>query len=497
MLRELIRKGASAIERMMYQATDEEKQLEYIIHDWINSRYRKEQKLGERYYLGKHDILEYKRMVIGKGGELEEVKNLPNNRIVDNQYGIHTEKKANYMFGRPISIESKNETYAKEVRKLINHKFMATMKEVCLDAMNQKIGWLYVYYSDSGLKFKKFTPYEILPIWTDSCHDELEKVVRLYEKVVYSGSGSKEVQYKVEVYTKDGIKKYDYINDRLYPSGTEAYFNVTTVVDGEVCDEKPFNWQRIPIIPFKYNPKEVNLIMRVKSLQDGINRMLSTFQNNMEEDSRNTILVLVNYDGENLSEFRNNLQKYGAVKVRSENGGNGDLKTLQVEVKAENYKAIVDIFKKALIQNMRSSDTTELRSQSGGSPNQMNIQSIYSDMDNDANSMETQFQASFDDLMWFVNTYLSNAGKGDFDDEISFVLNRDMMQDEALIVQSMTMLNGIISKRTLVSQLPFINDPDKEMKQIEEEQKKEMEAYSEPFSNNPNVNKPEKEPIEP
>ena len=65
-------------------------------------------------------------------------------------------------------------------------------------------------------------------------------------------------------------------------------------------------------------------------MQDGLNTILSNFQNNMEEDARNTILVLVNYDGENLAEFRKNLATYGAVKVKTVDGAAGDLKTLQV-----------------------------------------------------------------------------------------------------------------------------------------------------------------------
>ena len=63
----------------------------------------------------------------------------------------------------------------------------------------------------------------------------------------------------------------------------------------------------IPIVPFKYNTKEKPLLRDCKELQDGINMMLSVFQDNMETDSRSTILVLTNYDGQNLGEFRENL----------------------------------------------------------------------------------------------------------------------------------------------------------------------------------------------
>lgn len=37
----------------------------------------------------------------------------------------------------------------------------------------------------------------------------------------------------------------------------------------------------------------------------------------------------------------------------------------------------------------------------------MNIQFMYSDLDLDANDMETEFQAAFEDILWFVNAHLA------------------------------------------------------------------------------------------
>ena len=45
------------------------------------------------------------------------------------------------------------------------------------------------------------------------------------------------------------------------------------------------------------NEEEIPLLKKVKPLQDGINTMLSDFENNMQEDSRNTILVLTSGSG--------------------------------------------------------------------------------------------------------------------------------------------------------------------------------------------------------
>ena len=139
-------------------------------------------------------------------------------------------------------------------------------------------------------------------------------------------------------------------NDMLIPD-TDAveHENYFAVVDGEESGEE-FNWTEIPLIPFKYNKQELPLINRVKTIQDGINTMLSDFENNMQEDARNTILILKNYDGQDLGEFRHNLSTFGAVKVRNDGG----VETLQIEINAENYKSVLELMKKALIENARA-----------------------------------------------------------------------------------------------------------------------------------------------
>ena len=62
------------------------------IIDWLFSKDRLEQITGDKYYKGIHDILFRKRTAIGNDGKLIEVDNLPNNKIIDNQY----KKELNY-----------------------------------------------------------------------------------------------------------------------------------------------------------------------------------------------------------------------------------------------------------------------------------------------------------------------------------------------------------------------------------------------------------------
>lgn len=434
---------------------------------------------GERYFEGKHDILSRQRTVIGKNGDLEIVKNLPNNRIVDNQYKKMVVQKTNYLLGQPFTIQCKNEQYTKLLKQFLNKKFMRTLKAVGEDSLNCGIGWLFPMYDEYGqFTFKRFSPLEIIPLWKDAEHSVLESFIRIYQVVAYKGNQEKIIE-KVEVYDEVGVSYFELTDSgSLKPDGEQhvPYFSI---------EDQGFNWTKIPLIPFKYNNKEIPLINMVKSLQDGLNLIESNFQNQMEEDTRNTILVLVNYDGENLGEFRKNLATYGAVKVRTVDGAGGDVRTLQVEVNADNYKAIIELFKKAIIENAMGYDAKDDRM--SGNPNQMNIQSMYSDIDLDANGMETEYQAALEELLWFINMHLFNVGHGDFEGEdVEIIFNRDMMINEAEVIENVTKSVGIISDETLIANHPWVTNVDNELERIQAQKDKEQEQYGLAF--NPAMN---------
>lgn len=454
---------------------------EYIvkeIREFQLSQRRKEMLDGEKYYCGKHDILSRKRTVIGEGGRLQEVENLPNNRIVDNQYKKMVDQKNNYLLGQPFTIQTENEAYSKALKKVFNKKFHRLLKSVGEDSLNGGIGWVYPYYNENGeLCFKRFRPFEVIPGWRDAEHTELDYAIRIYDVIVCDKKQEKVVQ-KIEVYDDKGISYFEMSSSgSLTPA--EPYFqNYFTITDND-GKETGYNWTKIPLIPFKRNSKEIPLLNMVKSLQDGLNLIESNFQNAMEEDTRNTILVLVNYDGQNLGEFRRNLAQYGAVKVRTVDGAGGDLKSLQVEVNSENYKAILEIFKKAIIENAMGYDAKDDRL--NGTPNEMNIQSMYSDIDLDANGMETEYQASFEELLWFINCHFANVGIGDFDgEEVDIIFNRDMLISESSIIDNINKSQDL-SLETRLAQHPWVDNVEEELDRIKKQKEEEIEQFGNVF----------------
>ena len=438
---------------------------------------------GSNYYSGKHDILNKRRTAIGDDGKLVEIHNLPNNKIVDNQYRKMVNQKVNYLVGQPFVIKSENEAYVEALKPYImTKKFRKMVKELAKDAMNGTMGWLFPCYDEQGnFIFKRFKSYEILPMWKDADHTIMDAGIRFYEVVVYEGIEEKIVT-KVEVFNPDGIYYFNLKDDTLIPEAPfyQPYFTMTDD-EGNV---QGFNWNKIPLIPFRYHADEVSLITMCKSLQDGLNKIESQWEDQMEEDPRNTIMVLVNYDGQNLGEFRRNLAQYGAVKVRSSEGSSGDVKTLQIEVNSENYKAIIEQFKKAIVENCMGYDAKDDRV--GSNANEMNLKSMYSDIELDTNGMETEFQAAFEELLWFINCHLANSGEGDFDgEEVEIIFNRDIMMNESAVINDIKNSVGILSDETLIAQHPWVDDPEEELKRMQKQKEADLEMYSGQFGQNP------------
>lgn len=442
--------------------------LEREIQAWLTSEKRNMMLAGKRYYDGEHDILNKQRQAVDECGNMRTINGLPNNQIVDNRYVELVEQKVNYLLAKPVEVKTEDENYGKKLDKIFNNIFRKRMKNLGIDILNCGIGYLHPYIKEDGtFAIKRFNPEEILPFWKDEEHEIIDSFIRIYPVSVYEGKQKKIIQ-KADYYTKQGIKHYVYENQNLVPDvekQEEAYLNI---------NENPFTWSKIPLVAFKYNQREIPLIKRVKCLQDALNILLSNYSDNMMEDIRSTVLILEGYEGEDLATFRKNLLAYGVVKVGTDER-KGDVRELRIEVNAANYDLIIKLIKKAIIENGSGFDAKDDRM--SNNPNQMNIRSIYSDIDLDANGMELEIQSSLEQLMFFVNIYLNITNNTQNENEVQFIFSRDTPINEAEVIENCRNSIGIISKETIISNHPWTKDTQEEMGRLKKETDEQMEDY--------------------
>ena len=219
--------------------------LEKEIEKWKRSPVRRNMILAERYYRGDQDILYTPRTIINEKGELEEIKNLPDNRIVDNQYQKAVDQKKNYLLSKPFTITTSDDKYTELLKSILDKKFMRSLKQVAGDSINGGIGYLYPYYNTQGhLCFKRFSNYEVIPFWADEEHTELDCFGRIFQLDGYEGECEKTYEF-FELYSKSGVDRYQLdgghlIPDVLHSSGAH-YLVEQRNLDGSWVGI-PYNW---------------------------------------------------------------------------------------------------------------------------------------------------------------------------------------------------------------------------------------------------------------
>lgn len=447
------------------------------VDDWLNSAEYNWMLIGERYYRGNTDILKRKRLVIGENGELVEEKNLANNRLVFNYTRKLIDQKVGYLLSKQMSIQTKSQEYQEKLAEIFNEGFQRRLKNLGKEAEKKGISWLHPYYDEDGnFRFKCMKSEEIIPVWADEEHTELQAIIRQYKVDTYVTTTKKEV-HKVEWWDVDGIKRYIYDGGLLPDEENYESSHYYVIEDGK---EKPLNWERVPFIAFKANDEEQPLIEIIKTLVDDYDKHASDNSNNIE-DLPNEIYKLRDYDGANLGEFRRNLSAFRAVKVT----GDGDVDTIGLDINTEAFKTHVELLRKAIYEFGRGVD---MQTEKFNGATGVALKQLYNDLDMDANILETEFQASLEQLLFFVNAHLANAKVGDFENEtVKFVFNRDIIMSESDAVTDAKNSIGIISKRTIRANHPWVTDLQEEEEQIKKEESEAVLDY-------PNANDPNQQP---
>lgn len=444
--------------------------LQLELARWLPGPVRARQLDGEAYYLGVQDVREKKRTVMGELGDPVELKALPNNKLVDNQFAKLVDQKASYLLGKPITFESNNKDLQAILDEVFDSDFQSRLLMAGTYSVWGGIAWVYLYFDQENKpKFQFFKPYEVLPFWNDAEHTDLDCAARVYLVEGYEG-GVPKVWHKCEIFTHNGISRFDLDGAAL----TADVDNPGGYYARQGDENFRFKDGKIPLIPLKFNYYEQPLISRVKGLQDAYNQILSSFADRTEEDIHSTILVIKNYDGEDLAGFRQNLATYGAIKVRSVNGeADSGVDTLRIEVNTENFQVVLQCLKKAIIENGRGYDAKDDRI--GSNANQMNIKSMYMDIDLDASLMQNCFTQALEKIIRFVC-----ERRGVAYEPVRITFNRDQIINAAEVIQLLQGLGVRVSNRTLLGQLPFVADVDEEEQRLKKEDD-EMEIYKDGF----------------
>lgn len=463
--------------------TNDEKSAEYVlavIQDYEDSDNRIYMNTAEQYYHSRHDILDQKRLVIGRSSDntptTVESKILSNNHLVHNFLRKLTHQKIGYLLSRPFSFQpdthdlARCKAFFKELNEYYDLPLYNTLKLAARDSIVDGIGWIYVYYDDEGnLCFKHIPSTEVIPQWMDIDHKDLKSVIRKYTVKEFENGGFVKKTY-VDYYTQAGVIKYilgdgenltDY-NQLKVIKELEPYFNIETV-GGKIGAA----WTDIPFIPFKYDGDEYSLLRRIKSLIDDYDKKTTDVANSID-DIPNSVTVIKNYDGASKEEFVHNKNQYRTIFVQGDGGASSLETPLNIEEIDIHLKRLrEDIY--SFGQGVNTSDK-DIRDTSG-----VALRFMYGDLDMDCADWGEELQWSIYLMNWFISRdILLKTGVDYSDINYNIIFNISMVVNQSEVINNVVQSKGILSDKTLLSNHPWVLDAEDEIKQIEEDTEREL-----------------------
>lgn len=436
---------------------------------------------GEAYYKVENDILN-RKMTRFEHEQPVEDETKTNNKLAHGFMHTQVDDKVNYLVTKPYTLECKDEKYLDAVKKVLGKRFQKKLNQLGTETSNKGIAWLHAYIDAAGqFKVMRIQSEQCIPLWIDNDHEELQALIRYYDLEFYEGKDKKTIT-KIEYWTPENVKYY-VMQDEVLSSldGTKGIRNSGKVVilDSEMylddendydghfkVNNEPLAWGRVPFIPFKNNDFELPDLQFVKTLVDNYDLTRSDVAN-LLEDIKNIIYALRGYGGENLSEFMRDLAYYRAVKLEEDGGVDKVETTIDIEAAREHYETL----KKDIYDFGQAVDKTS--DKLGNSPSGIALKFIYSGLDLKCNAMEDNFKWAFEQLLYFVDMYLTLTKQTVSDKEIKIVFNRDIAINESQAITDCQNSQGVISNKTIIANHPWVEDVDDEMKQIKEEGKSE------------------------
>ncbi|MDP4120865.1 MAG: phage portal protein [Bacillota bacterium] len=420
---------------------------------------------SQRYYLNKTDIFN-KRIDEKKG------HSSTNSKLSCGILRNIVDQKVGYLLSKTPTIKTQNKTYLELLNEIFDADFWRMFKNACKDAIVNGVGWVQPYFDNGSIKFRRIQPEEIRPIWLDGDHTKLDAIIRIYEAEMYTVSG-RMVRQKVEYWDDVEVQYFEYnadmannvgFNSAVFPdysvlsdyeNGFYQYktnhFELDTGIDSDLPPQ-PFGFGRPPFVAIKYNAEEQPILQMVKPLIDNYELQAST-NADLLADIPKFIYILQNYGGDDLDAFLENLRRYGVIGVESDGGVNklsADPQTASVE--QELLRTRRDIYSASRAVDYNSS---EIANAASG----LAIKLRSRDLEIDSNQFENEIKAAFDELLFYVDTYLHLTEKGDFTNEkADIILNRDKIITDAEIIQNARNVVGLVSEETILTYLSGLFD---------------------------------------
>lgn len=370
-------------------------------------------------------------------------------RISHNWHQLLVNQKASYLFSYPPLFDCGSPGVNARVNKALGEDFPKIVKNLAIDAANTGVGWLHIWLDGNGkFSYAPVPREQIYCVYNSELPAGIAYVIRDY----YIEAEDGERKRKIEIWDEKQALFFE-------KSGKGNLKPVP--VQGGTGNCLPHTFNCIPFVPFANNSSKTGDLYMVKDLIDQYDLVVSGFANDLA-DIQEVIFVLRNYGGEDLNTFLSELKRYKAIKVEGDAMGDGGVETMQIEIPVEARIKFLELLKK---QIFISGQGVNPDPQNFGNTSGVALKYLYSLLEIKAGLLETEFRAGFSQFLRILLGYLGLPE----DTPIEQIYYRNSIENDMEIAEIAEKSQGIISRRTILRNHPWVEDAAQEAEALAQE----------------------------
>ena len=317
---------------------------QFMLED-ASSEKKRLAKQGNKYYEGRHDILDYRLFYYDANGNLQEDKSRSNIKIPHAFFTELVDQQIQYMLsGDGYFIKSDIPELQTELDSYFNESedFTAELYEVLTDCVSKGFAYMCAYKTKEGkTAFQCADSLGVVEIRARDTDDNCEHVIYWYvDRVAKSQKKIKRIEVwdkeQTYFYVQDGEGKIELDKDAEHNPRPHALYRKKE--GGELYYE---DFGLIPFFRLDNGKKQVSGLAPIKSLIDDYDLMSSSLSNNLV-DFDTPLHVVHGFQGDNLDELQRNLKTKKIIGIPDGEGGGVDIKTVDVPFQARQTKLALD-----------------------------------------------------------------------------------------------------------------------------------------------------------
>ena len=431
-----------------------------------HSEYVQKCEVAERYYKNETDVLFGDKKKDEEGNPMRSA----DNRIPRNFHGLIVNQKAAYAFTAPPLFDIGNTTANRRITECLGDEYEKNCMELCVNAANTSVAWVHYWEGEEGFEWAVVDSKQMIPIWDKSLKRKLVGIMRIYNEIDENTGDS----YTIYEYWSDTVcQSFRRITSDTLDEMLEYYNIFVDPESGEMISEYYHDFGEVPFIPFFNNNIKTSDLKNIKPLIDVYDKVYSGFINDLD-DIQELIFILSGYGGTDLNGFMQDLKKYKVIKLDDNEDGKTGVDTISIEIPIEARKSVLEATRKAIFEQGQGFDP---QPENFGNQSGEALKFMYSLLEMKTGLMETEFKLGFAKLVRAICKHLNIECKKIIQTWVRTSIKNDT--EQAQICRDSV---GIVSKKTILKNHPFVEDADAELKQLEKEaaeQTKKEDIYSE------------------